>query len=170
MYTTAAVDVTSLPGGWWNLNKDISEEMFQESQKIAQVTSTILASTNKLKGMEVKITSWNSMICHNLGKVRAQEYLFQFIRMLCKSKKATFRQQENIIQHYLYQHHHSGKYTKEYVHSSLLLAIIATWSFKRIFYLGDAICQLTYNHPQCSQGDALFSLRKVDRDSLICGL
>jgi hypothetical protein len=59
MYT-AAVDVPSLPGGR-NSNKGVSEEMFQESQKIAQLTSTILASTNKLKGMEVQDTSWNSI-------------------------------------------------------------------------------------------------------------
>jgi hypothetical protein len=55
MYS-AAVDVTSLPGGW-NSNKGVSEELFQESQKIAQLTSTILASMNRTEGMELQDTS-----------------------------------------------------------------------------------------------------------------
>jgi hypothetical protein len=77
MYT-AAVNVPSLPGGW-SLNKGVSEEMFRKSQKIAQLTSTILASTNKLKGMEVHDTSWNSMNCHRMGKVKTLGDLLEFV-------------------------------------------------------------------------------------------
>jgi hypothetical protein len=75
MYS-AAVDVTSLPGGW-NSNKGVSEELFQKSQKIAQLTSTILASTNRTKGMEVQDTSWNSTIRHSLGRVKTREDLLE---------------------------------------------------------------------------------------------
>jgi hypothetical protein len=77
MYT-AAVDVTSLPGGW-NSNKGGSEELFQESQKIAQLTSTILASTNNTKGLEIQDTSWNSALRHSLGKIKSREDLFEFV-------------------------------------------------------------------------------------------
>jgi hypothetical protein len=68
----AAVDVSSLPGGW-NPNKGGSEELHQESQKIAQLTSTILASTNKIKSMEVQDTSWNSTLRHGLGKISSKK-------------------------------------------------------------------------------------------------
>jgi hypothetical protein len=44
---TAAVDVSSSPGGW-NSNKGVSEELHRETQKMAQLTQTIMASTNKL--------------------------------------------------------------------------------------------------------------------------
>jgi hypothetical protein len=83
MYT-AAVDVTSLPRGWHS-NKGESEEMVMECQKIAQLTSTILASTNELKGMEIQDTSWNSTLRHSLGKVKNREDLFAFV------KKAAFQ-------------------------------------------------------------------------------
>ena len=43
MYT-AAVDVNTLPIGW-NSSKGVSEELFQETQKMAQLTSMILVST-----------------------------------------------------------------------------------------------------------------------------
>jgi hypothetical protein len=130
MYT-AAVDVTSLPGGW-NSNKGGSEELFQESQKIAQLTSTILASTNNTKGMEIQDTSWNSALRHSLGKIKSREDLFEFVRKLRKSEKAAFRQQGNLIQHLLYQRHYSGTYIREYVRSGLLV-LIAARSF-RIFF------------------------------------
>ena len=52
MYT-AAVDVTSLPGGW-NTNKGVSEELYAKTRRLApQLTSTILASRGKAKGMEI---------------------------------------------------------------------------------------------------------------------
>jgi hypothetical protein len=57
----AAVDVTSLPGGW-NSDEGVLNKTFQESQKTAQLTLIILAPANKLKGMEVHDTSWNSTI------------------------------------------------------------------------------------------------------------
>jgi hypothetical protein len=42
--------------------------MFSESQKIVQLTASILASSNKAAGMEIQDTSWNSTIRHSLGK------------------------------------------------------------------------------------------------------
>jgi hypothetical protein len=95
MYT-AAVDVTSLPGGW-NSNKGVSEEMFQESKKIAQLTSTILASTSKIKGMEIQDTSWNTTIRHSLGRVKNCKDLFEFVKKLGKSKKAAFKQETSLL-------------------------------------------------------------------------
>ena len=156
MYT-AAVDVTSLPSGW-NSNKGGSEELFQESQKIAQLTSTILASTNKTKGMEIQDTSWNSALCHSLGKIKTREDLFEFVRKLRKSKKAVFRQQGNLIQHFLYQRHYSGPYIREYVRSGLL-SIITTRTFGNFFDLGDAISQLAYDRTQWDVGPTKAMLR-----------
>ena len=49
---TAAVDVTSLPGGW-NKNKGASQELYAE---LASLTSTILVSTGKARGMEINDT------------------------------------------------------------------------------------------------------------------
>jgi hypothetical protein len=53
---TVAVDVTSSPGGW-NLNKGVLEELFQEMQKMAQVTQTTMASANKPQGIETQDAS-----------------------------------------------------------------------------------------------------------------
>jgi hypothetical protein len=90
MYT-AALDVASLPSGW-NQNKGVSEELFTETQKMAQLTSmTILQWEGKLKHMEVKDTTWNSTIYHSLGKIRNQDNMLEFMKKFCKSKKSTFQ-------------------------------------------------------------------------------
>jgi hypothetical protein len=60
MYT-ATVNVASLAGGW-HQTKGVSEELFTETQKMGQLTSTILQSADKLKHMEVQDTMWNSTI------------------------------------------------------------------------------------------------------------
>jgi hypothetical protein len=60
MYT-ATVYLASLPGGW-HQSKGVSEELFMETQKMAQLTSAILQSAGKLKHMEVQDTTWNSTI------------------------------------------------------------------------------------------------------------
>jgi hypothetical protein len=151
MYT-AAVDVTSLPGGW-NSNRGVSEEMFNESQKIVQLTSSILASSGKARGMEIQDTSWNSTIRQSLGKVNNREDVFEFVKKLGKSKKAAFRQEGNLIQHFLYQRQYSGTYIREYARSSLLNRITDR-SFTYFFSLGDAIRQLAYNHPNWEGGPA----------------
>jgi hypothetical protein len=151
MYT-AAVDVTSLPGGW-NSNKGVSEELFQESQKIAQLTSTILASTNKLKGMEVQDTSWNSTIRHSLGRVKNRDDLFEFVKKLRKSKDAAFKQETNLIQNYMYQRQYTGAFIREYVQSSLL-CLISARSYRSFFELGDAIRQLAFDYPNWESGPA----------------
>ena len=156
MYT-AAVDVTSLPGGW-NSNKGGSEELFQESQKIAQLTSTILASTNKLKGMEIQDTSWNSTIRHSLGRVKNRDDLFEFVKKLRKSKKAAFKQETNLIQHYMYQRQYDSSFIQEYVQSSLL-CLISARSFRSFFDLGDAIRQLAFDHPSWENGPAKAMLK-----------
>jgi hypothetical protein len=117
------------------------------------LTSTILASTNKVKGMEIQDTSWSSLIRHSLGKVKNREDLFEFMRKLCKSKKAAFKQEGNPIQHYLYQRHYDGDYIREYVRSSLL-GVLSARSFKSFFDLGDAIRQLAYDHQNWEGGPA----------------
>jgi hypothetical protein len=151
MYT-AAVDVTSLPGGW-NSNKGVSEEMFSESQKIVQLTASILASSNKARGMEIQDTSWNSTIRHSLGKMKNREDVFEFVKKLGKSKKSAFRQEGNLIQHFLYQRQYAGTYIREYSRSSLLTRLTSK-SFTYFFSLGDAIRQLAYNHPNWEGGPA----------------
>jgi hypothetical protein len=151
MYT-AAVDVTSLPGGW-NSNKGVSEEMFNESQKIVQLTSSILASSSKARGMEIQDTSWNSSIRHSLGKVKHREDVFEFVKKLGKSKKAAFKQEGNLIQHFLYERQYAGTYIREYARSSLLNRITDK-SFTYFFTLADAIRQLAYNHPNWEGGPA----------------
>jgi hypothetical protein len=151
MYT-AAVDVASLPGGW-NSNKGVSEELFQESQKIAQLTSTILASTNKIKGMEIQDTTWNSINRHSLGRVKNRDDLFEFVRKLRKSKKAAFTQEVNLIQQFLYRRHFHGSFVREYVRSSLL-CVISARTFRNFFDLGDAIRQLAFDHSNWDNGPA----------------
>jgi hypothetical protein len=152
MYT-AAVDVTSLPGGW-NSNKGVSEEMFQESQKIAQLTSTILASTSsKIKGMEVQDTSWNSTTRHSLGRVKNREELFEFVKKLGKSKKAAFKQETNLIQQFMYHRRYGGTFIREYTRSSLL-CLISARSFRNFYDLGNAIRQLAFDHANWESGPA----------------
>jgi hypothetical protein len=148
----ASVDVTSLPGGW-NSNKGVSEEMFQESQKIAQLTSTILASTSKIKGMEIQDTSWNSTIRHSLGRVKNREELFEFVKKLGKSKTAAFKQETNMIQQFMYHRQYGGKFIREYTRSSLL-CLISARSFKSFYDLGNAIRQLAFDHANWESGPA----------------
>jgi hypothetical protein len=101
MYTTT-VDVASLPGGW-NQTKGFSEELFAETQKMAQLTSTILQSTGKLKQMEVQDTTWNSTLRHSLGKIKNRDNVLEFMKKLRKSRKSGFKQQDNLIEHFLYR-------------------------------------------------------------------
>jgi hypothetical protein len=113
----------------------------------------ILASTNKLKGMDIQDTTWNSTICHSMGKVRSREDLFEFVKKLWKSKKAAFKQEGNLVQHYLYQRHYGGPFIREYVRSSLLCRI-SSRSFRSFFDLADAVRQLAYDHAQWEGGPA----------------
>jgi hypothetical protein len=103
--------------------------------------------------MEIQDTSWNSTICHSLGKVKSREDVFELVKKLGKSKKAAFRQEENLFQHFLYQRQYLESYIQEYVRSSLL-ARITSKSFTYFFTLGDAIRQLAYNHPNWEGGPA----------------
>jgi hypothetical protein len=139
--------------------------LFQESQKIAQLASTILASNNNTKGTEIQDTSWNSALRHSLGKIKSQEDLFEFVPKLRKSEKSAFLQQGNLIQHFLYQRHYSGTYIHEYVCSGLL-ALITAHSFRNFFDLGDAIGQLAYDHPHWDGGPAKAML-KFHADKLV---
>jgi hypothetical protein len=50
------------------LKQGICEEMFNESQKIVHLTSSILASPSKAQGMEIQDISWNSTIRYSLEK------------------------------------------------------------------------------------------------------
>jgi hypothetical protein len=117
MYT-AAVDVASLPGGW-HQTKGVSEELFTETQKMAQLTSTILQAAGKLKHTEIQDTTWNSTIRHSLGKIKSRDDVFASMKKLRNSKKSAFQQQDNLIEHFLYRCHYSSKYIQEYLQTSL---------------------------------------------------
>jgi hypothetical protein len=151
MYT-AAVDVASLPGGW-NQTKGVSEELFAETQKMAQLTSTILQSTGKLKQMEVQDTTWNSTLRHSLGQIKNRDNVLEFMKKLRKSRKSAFKQQDNLIEHFLYRRHYSSKYIRTYLQTSLLTKI-ANNSFQNFFDLVDAIRQLSIDLPQWEGGPA----------------
>jgi hypothetical protein len=151
MYT-AAVDVTSLPGGW-NTNKGGSEDLYAETQQLAHLTSTILASTGKARGMEVTDTTWNSMNRHSLGKVKNRDSLFEFVKKLRKSQEAAFNQQSNLVQHFLAKRNYSEKYAEEYCRSSLLARITAL-SYTYFFALGDAARQSAHDYPDWGAGPA----------------
>jgi hypothetical protein len=140
---TAAVNVTPSPGGW-NSNKGVLEELFQETQKMAQVTQTTMASTNKPQGMEMQDTFWNSTIRHSLGKVRNRKDLFEFVKKLRKSKKAAFKEETNLTQHTTCHCHNHGRFICEHSHSSLL-SLITMRSLKGFFKLADAIQQLAFD-------------------------
>ena len=90
MYT-AAVNVASLPGAGWNQTKGVSEELFAETQKMAQLTSTILQSVGRLKHMEVQDTTWNSTLRHSLGKIKNRDNVLEFMQKLRKSKNPAFQ-------------------------------------------------------------------------------
>jgi hypothetical protein len=149
---TAAVDVSSSPGGW-NSNKGVSEELRQETQKMAQLTQTTMASTNKLQGMEIQDAYWNSTIRHSLGKVKNRKDLFNFVKKLRKSKKAAFKQEANLMQHFMHQRHCNGKFIREHSGSSLL-SLITERSHRSFFDLGDAVRQLAFDFGQWEGGPA----------------
>jgi hypothetical protein len=127
--------------------------LYQESQKIAQITSTMLASKSKVKGMEIQDTSWNSTIRHSLGKVKSRDDLFEFVKKLRKSKEIAFKQEGNLIQQYMYARHYSGSFIEEYARSGLLCRITAS-SYRSFFDLGDAIRQLAFDHTSWDNGPA----------------
>jgi hypothetical protein len=97
----ATVDVASLPGEW-HQTKGVSEELVTETQKMAQLTSTILQSSGKLKQLEAQDTTWNATMRHSLGKIKSRDDVFAFMKKLRKSKKSAFQQQDNFIEHFLY--------------------------------------------------------------------
>jgi hypothetical protein len=68
------VDVTSLPGGW-NSNKGVLEEMFTESQKIVQLTSIVLASSNGTASEKLRTAKKFLNLQRNSEKARRQSFL-----------------------------------------------------------------------------------------------
>jgi hypothetical protein len=151
MYT-ASVDVASLPDGW-NQTKGVSEELFTETPKMAQLTSTILQSMGKVKHMEVQDTTWNSTLRHSLGKIKNRDNVLEFMKKLRKSRKSAFQQQDNLIEHFLYRHHYSSKFIQTYLQTSFL-SRITNDSFQNFFDLADAIRQLSIDLPQWEGGPA----------------
>ena len=151
MYT-APVDVTSLPGGW-NSNKGASEELYAETRQLAQLTSTILASTGKARGMEINDTTWNSMTRHSLGRIKDRDSLFEFVKKLRKSHEAAFTQQSNLVQHFLTKRHYSETYSEEYCRAGLL-SRISKLSYTYFFALGDSIRQSAHDYPNWEGGPA----------------
>jgi hypothetical protein len=135
MYTTA-VNVTSLPGAC-NQTKGVSEELFAETQKMAQLTLTIQQLAGKLlQHMEVQDTTWNLTLQHSLGKIKNWDDALEFMKKLCKSRKFAFQQQDNLIEHFLYWHHYSSKYIRTYLQTSLLTKIMND-SFQNFFDLAE---------------------------------
>lgn len=75
--------------------------------------------------MELQNTFWNSnnkLFARALGKVN--EDFFEFIKKLPKSKKAAFKQETDLIQHYMYHCHYGGTFTCKYSRLSLLCVIM----------------------------------------------
>jgi hypothetical protein len=148
----AAVDVTSLPGGW-NPNKGAAEELHQESQRIAQVTATILSASGRARRMELTDNTWNSNLRHSLGKVKDRADLFQFAKKLDKSKKPAFKQQGNLAQHYLFQRHYSESYVNDYLRNGLLPRLVQN-TFVNFAKLANDMRQLAHGHPSWESGPA----------------
>jgi Skp family chaperone for outer membrane proteins len=105
----AEVNLASLPGVWHQA-KGVLEELFTETQKMAQLTSTILQAVDNFKRMEVKDTTWSSTIQHSLGNIKSQDNVFASMKKLRKRKKSAFQQQDNLTEHFLYGRHYSSKY------------------------------------------------------------
>ena len=57
----------------------------------------ILASTGKVKGMEINYTAWNLMTRHSLGRIKDRASLLEYVKKLRKSHKAAFTQQSNLV-------------------------------------------------------------------------
>ena len=163
MYT-AAVDVTSLPGGW-NTNKGASEELYAETRQLAQLTSTILASTGKAKGMEINDTTWNTITRHSLGRIKDRTSLFEFVKKLRKSHDAAFNQQSNLVQHFLSKRHYTEAYSEEYCRSGLL-SRITSLSYTYFFALAETIRQSAHDYPSWEGGPA-HAMLTVHSDKLV---
>jgi hypothetical protein len=148
----AAVDVTSLPGGW-NSSRGAAEELHQESQRIAQVTATILASSGRARRMEIQDNAWNTTLRHSLGKVKERADLFEFAKKLDKSEKPAFKQQGNLVQHYLFRRHYSEAYVSNYLRNGLLPKIVRD-TFTNFAKLANDMRQLGHNHPSWESGPA----------------
>jgi hypothetical protein len=103
--------------------------------------------------MEIQDTSWNCTIRHSLGKVKNREDLFDFVKKLRKSKKAAFKQEANLMQHFMHQRHYNGKFIREHSRSSLL-SLITKRSYRSFFDLGDAVRQLAFDFGQWEGGPA----------------
>ena len=163
MYT-AAVDVTSLPGGW-NTNKGASEELYAETRQLAQLTSTILTSTGKAKGMEINDTTWNTITRHSLGRIKDRTSLFEFVKKLRRNQEAAFNQQSNLVQHFLSKRQYSEAYSEEYCRSGLL-SRITSLSYTYFFALADTIRQSAHDYPSWEGGPA-HAMLTVHSDKLV---
>jgi hypothetical protein len=82
-----------------------------------------------------------------------REDLFDFVKKLRKSEKAAFKQETNLIQHFMCHRHCSGRFICEHSRSSLL-SLITMRSFKSFFDLADASRQLAFDHGQWEGGPA----------------
>ena len=103
--------------------------------------------------MEVQDTTWNSTLRHSLGKIKNRDDILEFMKKLRKSRKSAFQQQDNLIEHFLYQRHYSSKFIQTYLQTSLL-SRITNDSFQNFFDLADAIRQLSIDLPQWEGGPA----------------
>ena len=109
---------------------------------------------NQTHGKEIQDTSWTSTsICYSSRKVKNREDLFKFLKKLQKNKEAGFRQDTNLIQHFVYHPNYGGTFIQEYSRSSLLCVIMKR-SFKSFFNLGDAIRQFAFDHSNWEGGPA----------------
>ena len=153
-FYNAAVDVTSLPGGWNpQKGKGLQDEiLFNESQKVASLAATILAASTKVRSnMEIRNTSYNSLTRHSMGRIKDRDGLFEFVGKLAKSRESAFQQQDNLIQQFMYARHYDEAFTTEYLQNGLLPRLIRL-TFENFYELANAIRQLAFDHPNWDAG------------------
>ena len=172
-FYNAAVDVTSLPGGWNpQKGRGLQDELlFNESQKVASLAATILAASTRVRSnMEIRDTSYNSLTRHSMGRIRDRESLFEFVGKLSRSREPAFQQQANLIQQFMYARHYSEAYATEYLQNGLLPRLVRL-TFENFYELANAIRQLAFDHPNWETGpskamlehhaDKLWSIREM---------
>ena len=79
--------------------------------------------------------------------------MFEFAKKLAKSEKPAFKQQSNMVQHYLFRHHYSKAYVGDYLQNGLLPRLVRD-TFKNFVKLANDMRQLAHEHPQWETGPA----------------
>jgi hypothetical protein len=165
----AAVDVPSISGGWMLKSGDLEHkaELHSETQRMADMTATLLASTTKdLNRVEIRDTTFNSVTRHSMGKVSTRQDCMEFAAEILDCKEESFRQQDDLLELFMTHRGFDEREIDEYIQTGLLGHLIHV-TFDNYNALACTIRQLALDFPRWEAGPAKAMLEYHSRKLLM---